>query len=284
MNTCAPGVKYENNSCFTTEDLMKIAEEYNNTHDTKIIIKNDRKYLLVELNRLMSMNYKCNDELCWIDTKFIKKMKNIKIEDIFRPVGPTPQFEWLSTTDIDSVMEQYEKQFKNFKFFGAVPYDFRTLPEIEELYNINFNKLVNSNKNILGMVINLDDSTKPGSHWVALYAVLNENKIYYFDSVGNRPGKRVRNFNKEIFNYMRNNNNNKLFDIRYNHIKHQSGGSECGVYSMNFLIRLLNGESFDHIVNTITKDDKINKCRSKYFRNKSNNHKGEELEHCTLNS
>jgi hypothetical protein len=59
----------------------------------------------------------------------------------------------------------------------------------------------------------------------------------------------------------------KKFDIRYNTIQHQLNNSECGVYSMNFVIRLALGETFDEITTNITKDPEMNNCRSIYFRN-----------------
>ena len=57
------------------------------------------------------------------------------------------------------------------------------------------------------------------------------------------------------------------FDIRYNKIQHQFKNTECGVYSINFIIRLVGGETFDEITNNILKDDFMNNCRNTYFRN-----------------
>jgi len=59
------------------------------------------------------------------------------------------------------------------------------------------------------------------------------------------------------------------FDIRYNNIQHQLKDSECGVYSMNFIIRAVKGESFDDITTNITTDSEINECRDVYFRSKN---------------
>jgi hypothetical protein len=56
------------------------------------------------------------------------------------------------------------------------------------------------------------------------------------------------------------------FDVRYNKIQHQFKNSECGVYSMNFIIRILEGDTFDDIINNITNDDKMNENRNIYFR------------------
>ena len=58
----------------------------------------------------------------------------------------------------------------------------------------------------------------------------------------------------------------KQYDIQYNKKQHQFKNSECGVYSMNFIIRLLNGESFRSIEADIMKDDKMLQCRGVYFR------------------
>ena len=55
--------------------------------------------------------------------------------------------------------------------------------------------------------------------------------------------------------------------IRYNKKQHQFKDSECGIYSINFVVRLAGGESFDDITNNITKDEKMNLCRETYFRN-----------------
>ena len=57
------------------------------------------------------------------------------------------------------------------------------------------------------------------------------------------------------------------FDIRHNKIQHQFKNSECGVYSINFIIRLVGGETFDDITKNITNDDFMNGCRNTYFRN-----------------
>jgi len=286
---CAPGKKYENNSCFTIDELIKIVAEYNNRNEDKIIVSDDMKHnkknLLRKINEVMMKKYKCknNDQKCWIDTKIIKDDNITKYT--LRPKGPDKKTEWLSTSDINSVMKQYEKQYPDFKFYEAVPYDFEEIPELE-IYNINFNNLKKNNINKIGMVINLDTHNKSGSHWVALYSDLKENKLYYFDSIGKNPGKRVRKFNKKILKYMQQHcgNDTALVDVRYNKIQHQFKNSECGVYSMNFIIRLLNNESFDHIVNNITKDDKMNDCRNAYFiNNNMNNTSIGNLDYCSIN-
>ena len=55
--------------------------------------------------------------------------------------------------------------------------------------------------------------------------------------------------------------------FQHNQVRHQFNNSECGVYSMNFIIRLLHGETFEGITGNITKDTEMNACRQSYFRN-----------------
>jgi len=279
---CAPGNKYDNNSCFSLESLKLIAKSYNNLHDDKIEITNDKKQLVKKLTNAFSN--KCNDDqTCWLDIDVVKKLDNDDINDTFRPEGPSTGYEWLNTTNINDVVSQYEKKYDDFIFLGAVPNDFEDVP-IFGLSNINLDNYYNKNKTKLGMVINLDNHNQSGSHWVALYTDFKKNQLYYFDSFGEKPSKKVKKFNNKILKYMykkKYNKNinfsnllknkdyvNKLkdFDIRYNHIQHQKKNSECGVYSINFILRLAKGESFDNITNNITTDDEINECRQVYFR------------------
>ena len=49
------------------------------------------------------------------------------------------------------------------------------------------------------MVANFDDSTKPGTHWVAIFAP-NKDEVYYFDSFGDGEGvENITNFLEENF-------------------------------------------------------------------------------------
>jgi hypothetical protein len=287
MDRCAPNKQFEQGSCFTIKDLENITNEYNKIHpnNKKSIIK-EKRFLLKTVNSIMKDEYNCkeNDQVCWVESKLLKNNENEEIKqianDTFRPPGPKGIKDWLSTSDINRVMLQYEAKFKDFKFFGAVPRDFNQLPQLE-ICDVNIKKLVSTGKTKMGMVINLDTSEMNGSHWVALYANLNKNQIYFFDSFAEPPKKEFTALVRKLLNYMYCKTNNidveldnftckvikcKQYDIQYNKKQHQFKNSECGVYSMNFIIRLLNGESFRSIEADIIKDDKMLQCRGTYFR------------------
>lgn len=265
---CAPGKSFKDGSCFTLDNLITICENFNNTFpNLSFTIKNDKKYLLRNLTSRMKEKYNCDEQTCWINTSFIKNIKNDDITKFtFRPTGPKGKFDWLSTTDINKVMKQYENKYKEFKFLGAVPYDFEDLPYLDT-YNFNANNLKSQGKYKLGMVVNLDTSDKSGSHWVSFYSDLNSKKIYFFDSFAQQPGSRIKKFSEKILNEFSGGGNQKTNNIIYNQVRHQFSNSECGVYSMNFIIRLLRGESFKEITKNITKDIEMNECRKSYFRN-----------------
>ena len=281
MDKCAPSKHFKDGSCFTLDNLQEIAMQYNKIYDDTIEIVDDKKALLRELNNKMKSRYNCTDQVCWLDSKVVKSLNNNDIKHYtFRPKGPKKQYEWLSTNDINGVMAQYMVKNKKFKYLGALPYDFEEL-DYTGIDNINLKEL-EKNTPIIGMIINLDEHDQPGSHWVALYTNLTNNKIYYFDSFGKKPGKKVTKFIRRILTYMYNKKHSTNFnvdqfmnkyhksneyDVRYNRKQHQFKNTECGVYSMNFIIRLLNNENFDVIVNNITKDDMMNVCRKTYFRN-----------------
>ena len=55
-------------------------------------------------------------------------------------------------------------------------------------------------------------------------------------------------------------------DMRYNKMQHQYGDTECGVYSISFILRILDGETFDKITAKRIPDDEVKQCRKIYFR------------------
>ena len=292
---CAPNKKFTDGSCFTIDSLKLIANEYNKNNNKDIIkITDDKKDMVDKISKSLSKT--CSNQVCWLRTNIVKNLKNEEINDnTFRPSGPSTGFDWLSTTNINDVVNQYENKYNDFVFLGALPNDFEELP-ILGLSNINFDDFIEDGKTKIGMVINLDTHDQSGSHWVALYTDLLKNQLYYFDSIGNKPGPRIKKFNNKILDYMyqkkhkkplqiggliknikKNKNNsskyitllsNKLneFDVRYNNIQHQQENSECGVYSINFILRLAKGETFDDVTKNVTTDEKINECRKVYFR------------------
>lgn len=273
---CAPGITFDNDSCIPLDILIEMVKAYNEDNPNNLIKLHPsfetlnrskyKKYLLKNLDK--KLKNKCTDQLCWTKQSFIKKMKekqrNKLLMKTFRPKGPNVGFEWLNTININDVMNQYEDVYKEFKFLGAVPIDFDDLSYLN-IKNLDFTDLLNSNINKIGIIFNLDESYKSGSHWVAAYSDLIKGQVYYYDSYGIEPEHRIRKFLRRIANYCKNTLKNNNIVATHNKIRHQFEGSECGVYSINFILRLLKGHDFQQICNDKTPDKVINKCRKIYF-------------------
>lgn len=177
--------------------------------------------------------------------------------------GSIGRFQPLSTFHINKVMARYEKN-QNFKFLGAIPIDFNDFEEFG-IRNLDYGKLLTIDKFKLGFVFNFDKNYQPGSHWVALYSDLTNGEIYFFDSHGLKPKSRILMLMRKISNFCKIELGNKKINMNYNKIKHQSANIECGIYSIHFLVRMLEGESFNDISRNRISDRNINKYRNVYF-------------------
>jgi len=271
---CGPTISFENGSCIPLNLLVKMAIAYNKSnrensiqlYDTLEEISPDKykTYLLFEFQK----RFKNSNHSEWVNNRVFDNMKKEDKEllqtSVFRPEGPQGQFQWLSTVDINKTLSQYENKYPDFVFMGAVPIDFNDL-DYYPFKKINFNDLKKEGKNKIGVIFNLDEHYKSGSHWVSLFSDLEKGQIYFSDSYGRKPEKRISNFMNRIKEHLEDCNINNI-DMRYNQTQHQRGNSECGVYSINFILRLLKGKTFDHLTRKRLTDEKVNKCRFRYFK------------------
>lgn len=283
---CAPG-RYDSkhSTCFSVEQLVEMAGAFNryvtkmglgvgggdrfDANDTKFIqIKRDKPYLLTELHKRFQ-NVCRNNDMCLTQQKFMNEIVREMYVDIlkntFRPEGPDYKTEWLSTQNIEEILGQYEHIVPEFEFLGAVPLDCDKL-SFCSLYNIDYDQYLSRGINKLGVVFNHDKYGQSGSHWVALYLDLNKPAVYFADSMAGKPfGNMLHVINK--FEEYCKKRNKGVPEKKINTHKYQRDKSECGVYSCNFIIRLLSGESFDDIVENPLKFQEINSCRDVYFSN-----------------
>lgn len=306
MDRCAPNYADGTVSCFTKDVLVKIINQYNNNYADQIKISGGaNKRDLWEA--IQSKMYKrCgNDETCWTEQGFLKKMQP-DLEQFFKPLAPLGRYQWLSTDDIHGVMSQYDEKYKDFKFVGPLPMDFLTLrnPESTYLQHLDLDREAGKGYRNIGVIFNMDPSTAGGSHWVSLNIDTIKKEIHYFDSYGNKTieeniyklpyndsygdyhrEKKIpmpENIQKFIFQTMKRIVNRggsegggrsgpdgiKMpYTLRINSIQHQYANSECGIYSMLFLLKSRNN-SFDQITQDIITDEVANQARNVLFRRK----------------
>lgn len=283
-NICAPN-RYdpEHKTCFNTDQLVEMAKGYNR-YITKnklspsnvkkidislINVKKNKKYLLEEL--LKRFKQVCGkNQFCLTKQDFMNEIVKEMREDIdnntFRPEGPKDPSEWLSTIDINNIMKQYENIYSDFKFFGAVPLNCNEI-SFCSLYKLNFEKYNRDGIKKLAIVFNHDKYGQPGSHWVALYMDLDMGEIYYCDSTGKKAFGNIEQIIDQFMKYYKKKTGQNAV-YKFNTTPYQKDSSECGIYSCNFIIRMLNGESFEDVINGALEYEQINSCRNKYFSNK----------------
>ena len=268
-------------SCLNYEILKKIAETLNN-FDYGIRIYKGKKALHNEISKKIRNETSCKTEACWKSLRIIKDElsdhdKEV-FEDSFRPDMPKEWKDkpntWLSTIDINKVMEQYEDAYPKFQYLGANPIDFdKKITENKcvsnELCNIDIKSIKKDGKDFLGMVFNTDPHNQSGEHWFSLYIDLkginikNEPCIYYFDSLASKPKEEVVDFVKKVQEQCL--NINKDIQFLYNDIKHQHENTECGVYCLHFLVSMLKGEDFKKYINHERDDKEMEKFREFFF-------------------
>ena len=263
-NNCAPCSLKENKNkkfktCYSKKSLEKIANLWNEDNSNKIKIKNQSKE---QLWKQIQNNLKIvckDDESCWKKQDFLKKIKDIDIEMYtFKPNYPKAWYKnpttWLNTYDIYFVMKQYEKLYSDFIFMGPIPADCPTKIQCE-LSKLNLMNLKKQKIFKIGIVYNLDTSNQPGSHWTAIYIDNKRNEINYYDSYGSFPTYLIDKFIKKIIDQYKSNNLNPT--VIYNDKRHQFGNSECGMFSMNFILQRLHNTTMYDISQMTIPDEKM---------------------------
>lgn len=221
---CSPLTEDNTITCFEDESLIKIAKKYNKQYpNDKIEIIYDKNNVLDRKStwgqiksKMMRFTPQCKEDWCLLQNNVLSSLKDKKIhEDTFRPKIPEEWngdlTEWLSTLDIQAVMEQYELKYTDFKFIGPVPIDFDNdifegMCVSDELCKINLTKLYKQGVRKLGIVFNLDPHYRGGSHWVCMFVDFKTGGIYFFDSVGMPPPKEI----KDLMDKLKNQGNNLI--------------------------------------------------------------------------
>ena len=279
---CSPKALKDNNnnSCMNRKLLIKIAKILNDNPNCDNIDYNlNENNLYDNICSNMKKISKCRSEYCWLTVEsIVNKLNNSEIDEFkeyFRPKMPDEWKDdknaWLSTTDIDKVLEQYEDAYHDFIYLGAHPIDAHKCSVSDEVCKINIGNILKNNKTKIGIVFNTDDSTGEGEHWVSFYVDLEgvnrdgKPSAYYFDSAADKPQKEIFKLVKKLKKQAK--KEGFELDFLYNDIQHQYEESECGVYCMYFISKMLNGINFEKFVRDIKKDEYMNKYRKIFYVN-----------------
>jgi len=182
---------------------------------------------------------------------------------------------WLSNEDILKVLHQYDETYPTFHFFEPTPIDFDSRLNNNscvrnDLCQLSVSDHMRRGIADIGIVFNLDKHDENGSHWTSMFIDIPRRDIYYFDSANDLLPKEVEAFVKRItdqtpepprFRFHRN-------DVAL----HQKSNTECGMYSLFFIINMLLSRSrrtlFRNRFNNperIIKDKDVEKYRKFFF-------------------
>lgn len=273
---CSPKEKGKMNkfSCYTNEALYKLRDLWNARHPDGQIDSNDPKEIHSKLTTLMSKV--CNKESCWIRQKMSFGKVSSDIADSFAPESPkewekNPN-DWLSSVDITKVMKQYEKAYKCFEFLGPSPIDFDTKKMYgecvwDELCKFNLSEQIKRGKTKIGIIFNTDPHYKGGEHWISMFINIKKGHIFFFDSVGRKAPKEIMAFVDRVKKQGEELVKKIHFKYDENHpIEHQYGNTECGIYSIFFIVHMLEDKITEHYMKThVLKDEYMQKFRKVYF-------------------
>jgi len=273
---CSPKEKGKMNnfSCYTDNSLYKLRDLWNARHPDVIIDTNNPKEIHSLLTQYLSKI--CNKESCWLKQQFARDKGGDLLSESFAPESPdewkrNPN-EWLSSLEISAVMKQYEKAYKCYEFIGPTPIDFdkkKIYGECvwEDLCHLNLEQLIKNGKTKIGIIFNTDPHNKPGQHWISMFINIKSATIFFFDSVGDKAPKEILKLVKRIKKQglELNPKINFKFDQNYP-VEHQYGDTECGIYSIFFIVHLLEDKLSGHYFKThILKDEYMESFRKIYF-------------------
>ena len=179
---------------------------------------------------------------------------------------------WLDNYNIQNVMKEYEDTFPWFEFMGVYPIDFsvpnpyirNAVPKClhTELCNLKLVDEYAKGKRGIGMVFNLDPHYKGGSHWVGLYINIQDIAkpfISYFDSYGYKTPPMIARFMRAFTLQIHES------ELGFNARRFQYSNTECGMYSMYFIICMIHGISFKNFCKEATKDSTMLALRTILF-------------------
>jgi hypothetical protein len=272
--------------CLPNNEIKVIKDYWNNANPFKRITATNPDQIWKEIRTHLSGT--CKDDLCILNQPFMKMAKHKSSlhqrsggaeydpKDYYAPKMPKEwkknPTEWLSNIEILEKMKQYEEAYPCFEFLGPTPIDFdKVLSDKhcveKELCSFNLRDYISHGTKKIGIIFNTDPHDKGGSHWISLFINVPKKMIFFFDSAGDEAPPEVITFVKRV-------QQQGLalsppiqfkFDQNYPN-EHQYSTTECGMYSLYFIINMLEDKLTTKYLKThIIPDQQMIDYRKKYF-------------------
>lgn len=265
---CAFHVNVDKNNPVCMEETI-IDELKNFAKTIKRITFSNEKDAVVKLKQV----YNCKTESCLLEQSEIidvvgKSTIEKQLEERFKPEGPTDKETWFSNVNIDSVLSQIEKKYKD-KNFKHINFQMRDFQEVGgELATTDFVKEYKNGVRCFGVVFNDDKSTGNGTHWTAMFGDFSKHPftIEHFNSSGAGPKNEMREWMVKTKHKLEKTLNVKVEVKEVSKIQHQRGNSACGPYSLYYILSRLEGVPYTSFEKTRIPDSAMDTFRYHLFR------------------
>jgi hypothetical protein len=287
---CNPAIEEKTaneSTCYTDDILIQIRNAYNQNQPepaNRISATLPPSSILEELR--VKMRPDCEKENCWL--KYLTPQQREVVEErVFAPKKPDDwkknPVEWLSNHDILNVLKQYEEKYPTFKFIEPTSIDFDTVLKngeeggkagscvSDDLCKFSLESYIQQGKKQMGIIFNLDRHDQKGSHWVSLFIDIEKSVLFYFDSAANKTPPEIKRLVERIQTQAQQLSPPRKYTYYENYPhEHQKSNTECGMYSLFFIITMLDKSKlmkskirmFNH---GVIKDAKMIKLRDSYF-------------------
>ena len=272
---CAPSTKdkMQKFSCYDKKSLLKMRDLWNKRHLESPINSSEPMEIWNHLKKKMEKS--CYSESCWLKQKFMENNLDDKLNKYtFAPKSPEKWKKnhntWLNSVDIENVMKQYEHTFPCFRFIGPTPIDFDTHIHEDkcvwdDLCQFKLSNFIKDGVNKIGIIFNTDPHNKSGAHWISLFINIKEKYIFFFDSNGTKIPKEIKEFSNRVISQ------GLELDIKLKldqnaPFVHQEGNTECGMYSLYFIISLIEDTvNPNYFKSKKISDAEMENLRDRYF-------------------
>ena len=288
---CSPFAKKNKvviGSCFTKNTLSQLRDSYNKRFPQESISSRlPFSQLWSTLHKKMQRISSCEQESCWIQELSTDDVEKRKLKALlFVPPQPSEWQKdpnaWLSNFDILKVIHQYETTYPYFYFMGPSMIDYDTISNKKDcvcnsLCRFSLKNEIDKKITKIGVIFNLDPHYKGGSHWTSLFIDIEDQFILYFNSTGEHIHPQINKFKDEVVTQGK--ALSLPFEFYENKMEHQQSDTECGMYSLYFIITMLLREkktgkkmSKEEVIDYFRgksqgriKDQKMEELRNEYF-------------------
>ena len=266
---CHPSVGYKKPpiGCFPREVLEKVANKLNLKPVSGSMLRKQIEN---------AIHFEKGGEGSFLEALPFTQTEKDNLKDKYlRPSQPKKWLKdpdtWLDSLNIAAVLDQYEVSRPDFEFMGPFPIDFgapnpyKTGPTntdtclMNEVCTLSVENSIKNGTNYIGIVYNLDPHYKSGSHWVANFINLKNKTCIYFDSYGFEPPEQIKKFMRWLTTH------DSKFVLNYSSRRLQYKNTECGMYCLYFIIRMLYGDDFKEFSRSKPSDTDMLRLRSWVF-------------------